>query len=485
MTFAEWFPALLPEAILLIAALAILGIDIGFLRGAPAAFRLRLGAVIAVVGCGAGIFVITAGPLAMPLVGQVLLFDPLANGARVAILVLTAATILVSTGGRMPGQPAEYLSVILLSATGMSLMAASTNLLIAFVSLELASLGLYILTGFDKRSPDSAEAGLKYFLFGGVSAACLLFGFSLIYGLSGSLYLPEISAVLSGIGFSPLLAVALVMVVVGFGFKIAAAPFHLWAPDAYQGAPVASAAFIASASKIAGVALFFRLFWSGLVPGVGTIWDFSGPPGWFVILGLLSAASLLLGNFAAIVQRNLRRLLAYSAIAHAGIMLLGVMIGGTAGTRPLLYYVITYAISTVGAFGVVAALEASGVGPRITDLAGLWRRSPVLAACLSIFVLSLAGIPPLAGFFGKFFIFAGIFSADPGSPLFWLMVLAVVMSAVSLYYYLIVLKHALVVEAPEAQGPVPVSPAAMLTLVGLAAATIALGLTPSALLAFL
>jgi len=288
----------------------------------------------------------------------------------------------------------------------------------------------------------------------------------------------------SGTGFSPLLAVALVMVVVGFGFKIAAAPFHLWAPDAYQGAPVASAAFIASASKIAGVALFFRLFWTGLVPGVGSLWNFDGPPGWFAVLGLLAAASLLLGNFAAIVQGNLRRLLAYSAIAHAGIMLLGVMIGGTAGTRPLLYYVITYAISTFGAFGVVAVLEAGGVGPRIADLAGLWRRSPVLAACLGVFVLSLAGIPPLAGFFGKFFIFAGMFSADTGAPLFWLMVLAILMSAVSLYYYLIVLKHALVAEA-TAETPIEVTPAAMLTIVGLAAATIALGLTPSALLAAL
>jgi NADH-quinone oxidoreductase subunit N len=165
-------------------------------------------------------------------------------------------------------------------------------------------------------------------------------------------------------------------------------------------------------------------------------------------------------------------------------MLLGVMIGGTAGTRPLLYYVITYAIATVGAFGIVATLEAAGVGPRITDLAGLWRRSPVLAACLSVFVLSLAGIPPLAGFFGKFFIFAGIFSADADAPLFWLMVLAILMSAVSLYYYLIVLKHALIAES-TADAPIEVTPAAMLTIVGLAAATIALGLTPSALLASL
>ena len=481
MTFSALFPSLLPETIVLVAALAVLGVDIGALRGAPNDTRMRVGAILAVIGCGAAIFAILGIPPSVPYLGSVLLFDPLANGARVAILVLTAATVLISTGGKQVAQPAEFLAIMLLAAIGMMLMAAATNILLAFVALELSSLSLYILSGFDKRSPDSAEAALKYFLFGGVSAACLLFGLSLIYGLTGSLHMPEISGTLASVPFNPLLAVALVMVVVGFGFKVAAAPFHLWAPDAYQGAPAGSAAFIASASKIAGLALFFRLFWSGLVADAGTMWTFEGPPGWFVVMGILVAASLLLGNLAALVQSNLRRLLAYSAISHAGIMLLGVMIGGSAGTRPLLYYTITYGIATVGAFGVVAALEASSVGPRISDLAGLWRRSPALAGCLTIFILSLAGIPPLAGFFGKFFIFAGIFSADPSAPLFWLMVLAIGMSAVSLYYYVIVLKHALVAEAADT-SPIPLTPAAMLALVGLAAATIALGLTPSALL---
>ena len=485
MSFASWLPALLPETIVLITALAVIGIDIAFMRGAPASFRLRVGSVLSVVGCGAGIFAIMAGSLEVPYIGDVLVFDPLADGARVSILLLTAATVVVSTGGRMPVQPAEFIAIILLAAIGMMLMAAATNLLLAFVALELASISLYILTGFDKRNPESAEAALKYFLFGGVSAACLLFGFSLIYGLSGSLHLPEIASALAGQGLNPLISVAIVMVVVGFGFKAAAAPFHLWAPDAYQGAPAASAAFIASASKVAGLALFFRLFWSGLVANTGTTWSFDGPPGWFVVVGLLAAASLILGNLAALVQSNLRRLLAYSAIAHAGIMLLGVMIGGVAGTRPLLYYIITYGIATVGAFGIVGALEGAGVGSRISDLAGLWRRSPVLATCLTVFVLSLAGIPPLAGFFGKFFIFAGIFTADLGAPLFWLMVLGIAMSAVSLYYYLIVLKTALVTEAPVEAAPIDVTPAAMLAIVGLAAATVALGLTPSALLAAL
>lgn len=482
MIFSQLIPALLPELILVIASLAVLGIDMAFLRGAPAGFRLRIGAVVAVVGCASALLAIVGGYPAEPIVGELLIFDSLAQGARVAILMLTAATILISTGGKAPNNPGEYLAILLLAAAGMTLMAAATNLLLAFVALELASLGLYILTGFDKRNPESTEAALKYFLFGGVSAACLLFGFSLIYGMTGSLHLPEIAGSLAMQGYNPLTAVALVMVIVAFGFKAAAAPFHLWAPDVYQGAPVPSAAFIASASKVAGFALFFRLFWSGLVPTAGTIWHFGGPPGWFVILGILAAASLLLGNLAALVQSNVRRLLAYSAIAHAGIMLLAVMIGGTAGVRPLLYYAITYGIATVGAFGVIAAIENAGVGPRLGDLAGLWRRSPVLAACLTIFVLSLAGIPPLAGFFGKFFIFAGIFSADPGAPLFWLMVLGILMSAVSLYYYLIVLKHALVAQSPADAGPVPVTPAAALALVALAAATVALGVTPSALL---
>src|SRR5687768_5210246 len=210
-------------------------------------------------------------------------------------------------------------------------MAVAQQLLIAFLALELASLSLYVLAGFDKTRAESAEAGLKYFLFGGISAAFLLFGFSLIYGLTGSIEFTTISAKLRGMPADPLLIVALVMIIVAFGFKAAAAPFHLWAPDVYQGAPAPSAALIASASKLASFVLFARLLWAGAGPAAGSVSTLDTLPGWLPVLALLALASLLLGNLAALAQSNLRRLLAYSAIAHSGGLLLGVMAAGRTG----------------------------------------------------------------------------------------------------------------------------------------------------------
>jgi NADH-quinone oxidoreductase subunit N len=364
-------------------------------------------------------------------------------------------------------------------------MAVAQQLLIAFLAPELASLSLYVLAGFDKTRPESAEAGLKYFLFGGISAAFLLFGFSLLYGLTGSIELNEIARQLRGMPADPLLIVALVMVLAAFGFKAAAAPFHLWAPDVYQGAPAPSAALIASASKLAGFTLFGRLLWSGFGPAAGDALslDASGRPGWVSVVVVISAVSLVLGNLVALAQSNVRRLLAYSAIAHAGALLIGVIIGGSAGPAPLFFYAATYGLATVGAFGVIAVVDGSSRCQDMSDLAGLYRRSPLLAGCLLIFILSLAGIPPLAGFFGKFVVFAFALKINGlAGPAGWLALLAIAMSAVSLYYYVLILKQALVIR-PAADAPrisVPLGPAAAL---GLAAALIvALGLFPSVVL---
>jgi NADH-quinone oxidoreductase subunit N len=325
---------------------------------------------------------------------------------------------------------------------------------------------------------------LKYFLFGGISAAFLLFGFSLLYGLTGSIELNEIARQLQGMRASPLLIVALVMVLVAFGFKVAAAPFHLWAPDVYQGAPGASAALIASASKLAGFTLFGRLLWSGFGPAAGgALAPDDLRPGWLSVIVVISAVSLVLGNLAALAQSNVRRLLAYSAIAHAGALLLGVIVGGSVGPTPLFYYAATYALATVGAFGVITVVEADTRCQTLGDLAGLYRRSPLLAGCLLIFILSLAGIPPLAGFFGKFVVFTFALKINGiAGPAGWLALLAIVMSAVSLYYYLLILKQALVVRPQNetARIVVPLGPAAAL---GLAAALlIALGIFPSVVL---
>jgi NADH-quinone oxidoreductase subunit N len=342
-----------------------------------------------------------------------------------------------------------------------------------------------VLVGFDKARPESAEAALKYFLFGGMSAAFLLFGFSLLYGLTGSIELPEIAQELAREGMSPLLAVALVMILAAFGFKAAAAPFHLWAPDAYQGAPAPSAALIASASKLAGLVLFWRLLWPGLHGVSGQLTELQrGHWGWMAIVGVLAAASMLLGNLAALAQSNVRRLLAYSAIAHAGVLLLGVIVAKDA-PAPLLYYAATYGIATVGAFGVIGVLDRNGGCQRLDDLAGLSARSPLLAACLMVFILSLAGIPPLAGFFGKFYVFAAAL-VPYGLESFagWLAVLGILLSAVGLYYYLIILKQAFVVSASVETKRISVPFIAALALIAAAIAIVALGVWPAALLNF-
>lgn len=486
--YRQLLQALWPEAALVLGALLVLGFDLAFGRGRTPDTRLRHAVtigLIAVMGAVAGAFVAGIGG---PAFTGILMLDSLALATRVGVFVLTALTLTLLPEVIRLRHPAEFVAILLFAATGFSLMAVANQLLVAFLALELASLSLYILAGFDKTRPESAEAGLKYFLFGGISAAFLLFGFSLIYGLTGAIDFPIVAQQLRVQPLTPLAFVALVMVLVGFGFKAAAAPFHLWAPDAYQGAPTPSAALIASASKLAGFALFVRLFWTATGPLAGSAASLGGAPGWLPVLALISAASLVLGNIVALAQSNVRRLLAYSAIAHAGALVLGVMVarGPDHSAAPLFYYAATYGLATVGAFGVIAVVERAGPCQQLTDLAGLHRRSPLLAACLVVFVLSLAGIPPLAGFFGKFVVFAAALRETglnglPG----WLAVLAIVMSAVALYYYLVILKQALVAAPPAPSRPIGVPASAALALLVIAGLLLVLGLFPSAVLRLL
>jgi len=487
MNFPELLHALFPEALLVLGTLVVLGVDLALTRKLSLPQRTRTATLIGFVGVVLALvhLVKTGIPTSPDVFAHTFILDSLAFVTRLGVLVLAGFTLALLPGSAPVSHPAEYIALLLFATTGFTLMAIAQNLLVAFLALELASLSLYILAGFDKSSPASAEAALKYFLFGGVSAAFLLFGFSLLYGLTGSIALPDIARQLATQPLSTLLIVALVMIAVALGFKAAAAPFHLWAPDVYQGAPSASVALIASASKLASFVLFARLLWAGAGPVAGSVSTLDTLPGWLPVLALLALASLLLGNLAALAQSNLRRLLAYSAIAHAGGLLLGVMAAGRTGPAPLVYYAATYGLATVGAFGVIAALErANPAGcQNLTDLAGLYRRSPLLAFCLLIFILSLAGIPPLAGFFGKFAVFAAALKLGGLSGIIgWLAVLAIALSAVALYYYLIVLKQALVV-APAADAPVVrVSPVAGSALLVLTALLILLGLFPSALL---
>lgn len=484
MNYSELLHALLPETALVVGALLALTFDLVVGARQSRETRLQAAVIIGSLAVVAAMYGAFSVDLADSVFGGALVLDELTLASRLGVLMLAWLTLTLTGSTARLRHPAEFVAIVLFATAGFTLMAAAQQLLVAFLALELASLSLYILAGFDKSRPESAEAALKYFLFGGMSAAFLLFGFSLIYGLTGSIELPQIAHQLARQGQSPLLSLALVMVLVAFGFKAAAAPFHLWAPDVYEGAPVVSSALIASASKLAGFTLFVRLLWPGFGPVAGSVATAAGSPGWLPLVACLSAASLLLGNFAALAQSNVRRLLAYSAIAHAGVMLLGVIVAGDAGLGPLFYYAFTYGLATVGAFAVIAVVERAGRCQKITDLAGLYRRSPLLAACFAVYLLSLAGIPPLAGWVGKFTVFAAALNLGGlAGPAGWLALLAIALSAVALYYYLVMLKQALVVgPADPAAAPVPVPADAAIVLVFTALLLVLLGLFPSVVL---
>lgn len=475
--------ALLPEAALVLGALIVIGFDLIVGRRRTDEERLRTAAALGGFAVVAAAASVVAGGLMGPVFGGVLMLDTMGLFTRMGVLLLTLLALALTPGTVKFRHPAEYVAVMLFATAGFTLMAVARQLLLVFLAIELASLSLYILAGFDKRRPESAEAALKYFLFGGMAAAFLLFGFSLLYGLTGSINLPEIGMALASGQGGPLLAIALVMVIVAFGFKAAAAPFHLWAPDVYQGAPASSASLIASASKFAGVTVFVRLLWPGLGAVAGrfdTPWQESG---WLTVVGAVALASLLLGNLAALAQSNVRRLLAYSAIAHAGIMLIAVMISGAVGVGPLMYYVMTYGLATVGAFGVIGLVEQAGGCQRLSDLAGLHRRSPLLAGVLMVYVLSLAGVPPLAGFFGKFAVFAGALGVGGASaPVGVLALVAIALSAVALYYYLMILKQAWVRSTGAQARRIRVPADVAVPLVVSALLLIGLGIWPDAIL---
>lgn len=488
MSYFELLKLATPETIVLIAALLALGADLLVMREQPRRYRLLISGVVSAIGCVAAIFwIANAHDIAnFPDGGGLLVVDPLTQIAKQVVLVLTVFTVLLSLDGKFTEHVGEFFALLLLAAIGMMFLISSEDILMIFLALELTSLSLYILTAFNKRNIRSAEAALKYFLFGGMAAAVTLFGLSLLYGLSGATNLRQIAAALGSAAqpaLDPLLVLAIVMVVAGFGFKIAAVPFHLWAPDAYQGAPTPSAALIASGSKVASFFVLAKVMLLGFsgVEGSGAWRSFAA--GWMPVIAVLTVFSLVLGNLVAIVQTSVRRLLAYSAIAHAGYMLLAVLANGGATFASLVFYVATYGLTVVGAFGVVAVVEEGAGEDSLGAFAGLSRRAPVMSVCMMIFMLSLAGIPPLAGFFGKFYLFTAALGADPKHlGLLWLVVLAIAMSAVSLYYYLKVLKQIFVAAAPAEAPDLRVPAVTQVALVLLALAVVALGVAPDLLL---
>ena len=458
MNYTELLNYVAPETLIVLTALGVLIIDLTTLRGAPLPERWRAGAGLTALGCVAAMTALFLSPASTPdgYLAGMLVLGPLAVMLKFLLLALTLFTTVIAVESDFTEHIGEYFALLLLATVGMMFLVSTENLLMIFVSLELLSLCLYILTAFNKQNIRSAEAALKYFLFGGMAAAFLLFGLSLVYGLTGELELTKIAARLAGLRRDPLVMVALLMVLAGFGFKIAAAPFHLWAPDAYEGAPASSAALIASGSKVASFFLLTKTMMIGFVGMEGSGAWRELVRGWVPMLAVAAALSVVIGNLAAIVQTGVRRLLAYSAVAHAGYLLTGVLAAQPEQRMAsVLYYVTTYALTVVGAFAVVAVVEGRAGNDKLSSFAGLSRREPILAFCMLIFLLSLAGIPPLAGFFGKFYLFRSALVGNGTSQslgLLWLVVLALGMSAVSLYYYLQVLKQIFVAPAPE-EGP--------------------------------
>src|ERR1700737_2490071 len=456
MSYLELLKLAAPEAIVAVTALALLAV--GLIRWGETPSSRRSSAFCSAVtglGLAAAVGAVLMLPQSETLFGGMLVITPLTSLFKIICLALAFFTLILARTDLSSRNHGEYLALVLLATIGLMLLVGSEELLMIFIGLELTGLSLYVMTAFDNTDIRSAEAGLKYFLFGSTASAFTLFGLSLVYGMAGTTGLAVIAQKLSAQPISPLLFAGIVMTLVGFAFKIAAAPFHLWAPDAYQGAPVPSAAFIASGSKVASFVVLGKIVLVGFGPLHGSAAWHAMVAGWAPVLAALAALSILLGNLVALAQTNVRRLLAYSAVAHGGYTLLGLVAGGRDGFSATLFYTTIYAVTLVGAFGVVAIVRRETGDDDLQNFAGLWSRKPLLAGCMSIFMLSLAGLPPLAGFFGKFYLFSVAFRAGDNRGLLWLVALALFGSLISLYYYLMVLKVIFVDEPAQHETSLP------------------------------
>lgn len=390
---------------------------------------------------------------------------------KILFLMTTGLTILLSIRHlREEGfDHGEYYMLLLLATVGMMLMAAASDLIIVFLGLETFSLSLYVLAGFFRNRPKSVESSVKYFLLGAFSTAFLLYGIALIYGATGTTNLSVLYQMLGWemLTFHPLLFVGLGLLIVGFGFKISCVPFHMWTPDVYEGAPTSITAFMAVGAKAAGFAVFVRVFFYSL-GGLQADWAW--------VLWIIAVLTMTLGNIVAIAQTNIKRMLAYSSIAHAGYLLVGMVAGSELGKASILYYLLAYAFMNLGAFGVVILYGRRGEeNVLIGDYSGMGSKYPLLAAAMALFMFSMAGIPPTAGFVGKFYIF----SAAVQTGHIALAIIGVLNSALSVYYYLRVTVM-MYMRSPEKELPfLEATPSITLAIFIAAFGTIYLGLVPS------
>lgn len=365
----------------------------------------------------------------------------------------------------------EYYALILFATVGMMLMAAGTDLIVIFLGLETMSMAVYVLAGILRHQAKSNEAALKYFLLGAFASGFLLYGIALIYGATGSVQLDKIALSISTHiqdgNISPLLLMGVALLIVGFGFKVAAVPFHAWTPDVYEGAPTTITAFMAVGVKAAAFAAFARIFLSAF----GAVQEH-----WQWLLWVLAVITMIVGNVTALMQNNIKRMLAYSSIAHAGYLLVAMVAGGETGGASLMYYLVAYALMNMGAFAVIVAVSRKGEpNEEFDDYAGLGFRHPGLALAMTIFMLSLTGIPPLVGFTGKFYVF----SAAVKSGFIWLAVIGVLNSVVSAYYYLRVVVTMYMYDGEKQIEPLSSRPALASAIVVAALATILVGVFPA------
>ena len=419
--------AILPEILLLVLAGLVLVFDLIWSEDKKRGLGwLTTGGLVFILILGLG----TARPSGNPqlLWGNMLRYDGLGMAFKLLFIFGAAITALFAMEVEGLGNRGEFYILMIVSTIGMCLMASAADLIMLYLAIETTSIPMYILAGFFKRNEKSTEAGFKYFLFGAMTSALMLYGFSLLYGFSGTTSFSELADTIQGGGLEPsILYGGLLLILIGFSFKISAVPFHFWAPDVYEGAPTPVAGFLSTASKAAGFAVLLRV----LTLVFPTISD-----NWQLIVAVLATLTMTVGNFIALTQKNIKRLLAYSSIAHAGYVLVGVSTNSDLGASGVILYLIAYLITNLTAFGIVLTFWKKTGSDEIQDYAGLSRRSPTLALVMLVAFLSLAGMPPFGGFIAKVMVFAAAVKAN----MVWLAFVGVLNSIIGLYYYLIVLK---------------------------------------------
>jgi NADH-quinone oxidoreductase subunit N len=485
------FAFALPELVLAAGIVAVLTLGLVW-RGVPRQYPAALAIATALATMIATWA--TADGQSRGLFGGLIARDPFADFFKIlaplAAAVVSALALrardAIDFGDRNDDESCEFFALILTAVLGVQLMAAATDLLLAYLALELVSIMSYVLTGFTRVSRRSAEAALKYVVYGGVASGAMLYGLSLLYGMGGSTSMATALAAL-GQAPAPLAFAAVALCLAGLGYKVAVVPFHMWCPDVYEGAPTPVAAFLSVAPKAGGFALLLRFFGDPAAPAANAALTTTAVP-WAMLALVVANATMTLGNLAALSQRNIKRLLAYSSIAHAGYVFLGLGAGGPAGHQAILFYLGAYLFMNLAAFGVVVAVaDLSPPSPArpdpesIANWAGLSRRAPLLALVMTVALLALGGLPPSAGFVGKYYLFSALIAAgrSHGEPMYFVAaLLAVGNSVVSLYYYLRVIRSMYIDPVPAAVGVGrhAIAQPLLAVLVGLVVATLALGL---------